>query len=562
MTAAERYARWVLADENKGKTGRLIKLAAKRFLSDLQREDIEFNVKEASRAVNFIERKLRHWEGSWRGNPIVLEDWQKFIVMQIFGWYKDGKKLIRSAYVQVARKNGKTSFAAAIILYHLIAGKENTPQILVGANNEEQAKICTNSCGRMIQQSPELAELVMDEEIKLSIYGRNIIGVTYTSRDGAIKPMSKNPETQDGFNASLGVIDEYHEAKDDRLLNVIESGQGARPEPLLLTITTAGFDKDGPCYSKLRAASVDILEGVKSDDTHLAFIYEPDEGDDWKDPDTWGKSNPNLGVSVFPEYLKARLQKALNEGASKEVDFRTKNLNTWVDAPTVWISTEVWKKNRHGLTKEDLLGRTCYGGLDLSSGIDLNAFVLFFPEVLPNVHAILPYFFVPKDNAVDNRIKMDYRDWIREGHIIATDGNIADHDAIAQFVINETQRYDLQVLGFDQRMAYHGVVQTLVNAGIDCQPFGQGILNMSTPTKELERMAHGGLLEHFDHPVLAWNLACTTLRKDSAGNIMPDKGKSTGKIDGIAALVDAIGVYQKFPVRQESVYATRGVITI
>ena len=561
MTSAEQYADDIIS--GKVVSGQLMIKAAKRFKKDLKRKDLIFDAEAGEDAINFIERNLRHWEGSWRGQPLLLEPWQKFIVYQVFGWKKlDGKRRVRSTYIQIARKNGKTSFAAAVLLYHLLKDTENTPQILVGANNEDQAKICVNSAGRIIQQSPVPAEMVEDEDIKLSIYGRNVIGVYYKERDGSVKAMSKNHETQDGFNPSLGIIDEYHEAKDDALLNVIESGQGARPQPLLFVVTTAGFLKSGPCFAKLRRMSVDILNGKSKDDSHMAFIFEQDKDDDWKDNKLWKKSNPNLGISVFEDYLDSRLVKAINEGASKEVDFKTKNLNMWVDAPEVWIPDEIFMKNTHGISREDLIGRQCWGGLDLSSGIDINAFVLFFPkdDVIP-YHCYLSYFWMPEDNVRDNKIHMDYSDMVKDGHMYVTPGNIIDHDQVTQDIIMEVQKYKFRVLGFDARMAYAGTVQQLLNVGLDCQPFGQGIMNVTEPTKDLEKMTYEGIMEHFGNPVMRWMNGNISLRKDAVGNYMIDKGKSQGKIDGFAALINAIGTWKRFPV-QDSVYSTRGVITI
>ena len=464
MTEAEIYARDVLS--GKIVVGKFMRLACQRFVNDLKRTDIKFDVKLGQRAVNFIERKLRHWEGSWRGQPLLLEPWQKFIVMQIFGWQHNGKRRVRSIYIQVARKNGKTSFAAAILLYHLFADKENSPQVLVGANNEDQAKICVNSAGRILQQSPEFKDMLDDETIKVSIYGRNIISIYHKDKDGAVKAMSKNPQTQDGFNPSIGVVDEYHEAKDDALLNVIESGQGARPEPLLFVITTAGFVKTGPCFMKLRKTSIDLLEGKMQDDHHLAFIFEPDEGDRWDDESTWCKSNPNLGISVFPDYLRSRLMKARNEGASKEVDFKTKNLNMWVDAPTVWIQDEKWMENNYGITPEDLIGATCYGGLDLSTGIDLNAFSLLFPRFkFINgrwVSPVLWWFWIPKAKVKTE--SFDFTEWVERGFITPTEGvfdNIIDHKKIVADINQLPLSYNIQAISFDQRLAYHGVVQDL-----------------------------------------------------------------------------------------------------
>lgn len=551
LTESERYANDVLS--GKVITGKWIKLAAKKFLSDLERADIQFDVKQANRAVNFIERKLRHWEGSWRGKQLKLEDWQRFIIQQIFGWHKNGKRRIRSVYIQVSRKNGKTTLADGVLLYHLFADRENTPQVLVGANNEDQAKICVNSAGRIIQQSPEFADLVDSEDVKLSIYGRNVVGIYYHARDGAVKAMSKNPETQDGFNPSLGIVDEYHEAKDDALLNVIESGQGARPEPLLFVITTAGFDKTGPCYAKLRKMSVDMLEGKIEDDSHLAFIYELDDGDRWDDPKCWVKCNPNLGVSVFEDYLQARFVKAKNEGGSKEVDFKTKNLNMWVDAPLVWINDETWMQNHYGINPNELIGAKCYGGLDLATGVDLNAFCLYFPKFKfikdKWISPVLWWFWIPKSRVKTEHF--DYTDWVEQGFISVTEGvfeNVIDHKKIITDITNLSGKYYVHAIAFDQRLAYHGVVQELgITFGTSesdeyiqgLYPFTQSMPNVSLATKAIETEITNHQLEHFNNPVMRWMMGNVVLKKDAVGQIMPDKSKSQYKIDGVAAMVNA-----------------------
>jgi phage terminase large subunit-like protein len=549
MTAAERYAREVL--DGKIITGKWIKLACKRFFTDLQREDLVFNEKEASRAVNFIERKLKHWEGSFSGNDLLLEDWQKFIVMQIFGWYTlEGKRRIRSAYIQIARKNGKTSFLAAIINYHIFADRENTPQVLVGANNEDQAKICVNSVGRMIETSPDLRELVEDDEVNLFRYKDNIVNIYYPERGAVVKAMSKNPETKDGFNPSLGGVDEYHEAKDDKLLNVIESGQGSRTNPLLIVITTAGFDKDGPCYSKLRESSVQILNDTIQDDHHLAFIYEQDEEDEVGDESSWVKSNPNLGVSVNLDFLRARYKKALNEGGTKMVDFLTKNLNKWVDAPEVWIPNEIWVNNRQGLTIEDLEGKVCYGGLDLARTVDLNAFALWFPDVKPGKHAVLPFFWIPADKVANNNDRVDYRRWIEQSHMKQTPGNVADYHQIAADIKSIISKYEFKSLSFDKYLTGHGVLQDLLDDGIECHELGQNIVSLNFPTKELERIATGLQLEHFGNPVLTWMMGNVVLARDTSGNVKPDKGKSEKKIDGVSAMINALAEFKTFEHQQ------------
>jgi phage terminase large subunit-like protein len=361
-----------------------------------------------------------------------------------------------------------------------------------------------------------------------------------------VKAISKNPETEDGFNPSLGGVDEYHEAKDDKLLNVIESGQGSRINPLLIVITTAGFDKDGPCYSKLRESSVQLLNGSIEDDHHLAFIYEQDEKDEPGDESTWKKSNPNLGVSVSIEFLRSRYKKAVNEGGTKMVDFLTKNLNRWVDAPEVWLSAEVWNTNRHGLTLEDLKGKVCYGGLDLARTVDLNAFVLWFPDVIDGVHAVLPFFWIPEFKVDNNNDRVDYRRWIEQCHIFKTKGNVADYRTIAADIKTIVKEFDFKSLAYDKYLTGHGVLADLLDDGIECHELAQNIVSLNMPTKELERIVTAGSLEHFGNPVLSWMMGNTLLARDTSGNVKPDKGKSEKKIDGVSAMINALAEFKTF----------------
>jgi phage terminase large subunit-like protein len=555
MTEAERYARKVINEEIIA--CHWIKQACSRFLSDLKREDLYFDVEEANRVVNFFELYLCHWEGKWAGTPIILEDWQKFIVQQIFAWKwaESRKRRVRRAYIQISRKNGKTAFAAGIGLYHLFADSENAPQVYIGANNEAQAKICSNSCGRMIESSPRLRKLYNNGLVKILSYMDRVHTITYRTRNGSIEAMSKDAKTKDGFNPSLGIIDEYHEAKDDKLLNVIESGQGAREEPLLITITTAGFNKAGPCYSKLRKVSTEVLDGVAVDDSHLAFIYEPDEKDDWRNESTWVKSNPNYGVSVFPAYVKDRLIQAVNEGGTKEVDFRTKNLNTWCDAAKVWIQDAVWIGNSNPeIRPSDLKGALCYGGLDCAKSVDLNAFVLLFPEFTEQkgkvISPFLPFFWLPEEK-LKTPDHINYKKWIDDKHMFKTEGNIADYNQIEQDILRVIEQYDFRGLDYDH--AYAGnVASNLANQGIECTPLRQGFLSLTQPTSELERMAVGQLLEHFNNPVIRWMISNVVVDMDAAGNIKPNKARSQNKIDGVAALINAIARWKRLGLQNTS----------
>lgn len=566
MTEAEKYARDVLAPGNEGKTGKWIKLAAKRFLSDLQRDDIYLDEVEANRVKDFYEIFLYHSEDVWAGTPIKLEGWQNFIIQQVWGWKykKTGLRRIRKVYAQIARKNAKSTTIGGSIAYELIASPVNSPQIFVGANNEKQAKICSKITGNIIEASPKLRAYKNSGHLKFYKYNEETHTLFFKKKNGSMTTMSKNSNTKDGFNPSMGVIDEYHEAKDDSLLNVIASGQGARREPLLFVITTAGFNKSGPCYSKLRDVSTKILEGVLEDDQMLSFIYELDPGDDWKDERNWIKANPNLNVSVYPEFLRAEFTQAINEGGTKEINFRTKNLNEWCDTDKVVIPDDVWVLNRHGIQPQDLLGKACYGGLDCSKSVDMNAFSLIFPDqfeiggklICPTLY----FTWLPESKIQANNDRVDYKKWSKEGfsltkeiffpYIIQTDGNIADYNKIEADIIKVIDLYDFRGLDYDH--AYAGnVASNLASQGYECAPLRQGHLSLTGPTNEFIRMAFGGLFEHFGNPVARWHVRNLILKTDAAGNIKPDKEKSQNKIDLVSAKVNAIARWKRITGEQK-----------
>lgn len=542
--------------------GKYERLAVERFLRDCDKKDYVFDYKAGERVVNFSEKLCRHWKGIYAGRPIELLGHQHFYFINLFGWKKpDGTRRFRRSYKKISRKGAKTTESAIKSLYLISKDNESGAQVYAAATKEDQATIVVNDAGRIIENSPDLRG-----KFKLFFYKELVKRVVFPGKSPSfIRPLGKDSDRQDGLDPSTGIIDEYHAFDDDELVNVIQSGMGMRVQPLIDIITTAGFNQTGPCF-QFEKLCKEVLEGTKEDDALMAMIFDLDAEDDWEDETTWIKSNPNLtdpelATKIIMPYLQQRYREAKNEGASKEVDFKTKNLNIWCDAPEVWIPSDVWKRNTHGINKEDLYGGLCYGGLDLSSGIDITAFVLYFPSFAGKINVIIPYFWIPADNVKKNSIKMDYSDWVREGYIMTTPGNIIDHEYMAHFISEEVNKFKFQVLGYDPRMAYHGSIQNLLNSSIDCQPFSQSIMSITEPTKELERLAHGRELEHFNNPVLKWMMGNVTLRKDAAGNYMIDKGKSQGKIDGIAALIDAIGVHQKFPPT-ESVYLHRGVISI
>lgn len=553
MTQAEQYAQWVLAEGNEKRTGNLIKLAAKRFLSDLERDDIYFDEVEANKMVNFAERYCCLWEDKWRGEPVKILPWMAFIFQQVFGWIrkKDGLRRIRKVYVQVAKKNGKTTISGTLAAYHLFADDRiQTPKIFVGANNEDQAKICVNITGKIIEQSPELYSYVEDGEVNLFKYKENIVTVVHKTRDGFIKALSKETSNQTsaaaggkhGFNPSLGVIDEYAMADTDALLNALESAQAARAEPLIFCITTAGFKKDGPCFQLLRRSGVEILEGITTDDSYLPLIWEMDKGDSIEDEEVWEKCNPNLGVSVFPEFLKARMKAANNEGGSKMVDVRTLNFNEWCETPEVWIPHDVWVKNSKGIDINTLKGRTCYGSIEVTSGLSLNAFSLFFPNISVDLHAVRCLFWMPSDAIRNTNLRVEFESWADDGLIEVCVGNVIDNDFIFNKIIELLQNYNIHSLSFNVSLTNHDILQALVRAGIQCNPISTGYKGQNTPVGLWEELLTGSKIEHFNNPVLAWMNSQTQINrnKDNERRVL----KSEGRTSGITASINALAQWK------------------
>lgn len=553
MSRAHDYAKWVLDPANAHLTGRLIKLAAKRFAEDLERSDLYFDEKQANRIVNFAEKYCCLWEDKWRGEPVTIMPWMAFVFQQIYGWYykETGLRRYRRVYVQVAKKNGKTTIAGVLNNYHLFADdRVQTPKVFVGANNEDQAKICVNISGKLIEQSPMLYSYVEDGEVNLFKYKENIVNVVHKGRDGFIKPLSKETSNttsaaaggKHGFNPSLGVIDEYAMADTDALLNALESGQAARQEPLIFCITTAGFKKNGPCYLQLRKTGIEVLEGVAKDDNYLPIIFEMDKGDDITDENNWQKCNPNLGISVFPEFLRSRLAAAKNEGGSKMVDVRTLNFNEWCETPEVWITNDVWVKNSHGTAIEKLYGRECYGGLEMSSGLNMNALVLFFPAINEQSAAVLPLFWMPFDAIRSSNIRIDYESWAEGGFLQVCDGNVIDNDWAYGKVYEFISRFNLHSIAFNLTLSSHDVVQALIRANVSCNPISQGYRTQSLPTKAWEEMLMAGEIDHLNNPVLAWQNLNTQISRSKDGEVRIQKMQ--GMNSGIAAAIQAIAQWK------------------
>ena len=529
-----------------------VKLAVHRYFSDLDSaldNGWYFDRKAAMRAIGFIE-KLKHTKGEWAGQRFKLEPWQHFILWNIFGWKNaDGTRRFRYAYVEIARKNGKTALSAGIGLYMLFADGEARPEVYSAATVKDQAKICFS----------DAVEIVKNTDLKnyLQPYRNSIV---YEMKGGMMKPLSSDYGTHDGLNPSCGIIDEFHAHKDSGMFDVIKSAFGARKQPLMFIITTAGFNKNGACYA-YRENVIKILRGINRDDSLFGIIYTMDSKEEWDRPECWIKSNPNLGVSLSVDYLASQVADAKNRPEAVR-NVMTKNVNMWVDAEKTWILDDVWMKCAGTTDPKSLLGCQCWGGLDLSNVSDITAFVLLFHE--NDKFQLLPFFWIPEEKMLEKIRKenINYDLWRSSGLVKVTSGNIIDYSFVEADILKIVEGYDLQSIAYDRWNSSQTIIN-LQNEGLVFSPFGQGYGSMSAPTKEFEKQVMSGGIEHFKNPVLRWMLSSTVVRTDPAGNIKPDKEKSVQKIDGIVASIMALGEWMTAQAEEdENPYGHRGMLRL
>ncbi len=524
MNRAKVYAQAVISGEIKACKQTI--QACKRFESDLQLW--QFDQELCDHAVNFIE-ELQHTTGEYAGRNFKLEEWQYFIVANLFGFVNaDGTRRFTRAYVEVPRKNGKSTFSSALMLYGLLADGEAAAQVYSAATKLDQAMMVFGESCRVCQNTDWLqGEVVVNNSVnnRRILYGQNLY-----------KPLEWNPNKQDGLNTHFACIDEYHAHPSDELYNVVYNSMGARRQPLLFTITTAGFNRESPCYRHRQYCS-NVLFGAIKDEALFTIIYTLDEGDDWTDELNWAKANPNWNVSVYPRQLRTALTEA-KERTSKEVEFKTKLLNVWTDTAMTWISDSAWAECNVGAVNLD--GSTCYGGLDLASTSDFCAFSLWFPDE----NMVKTWYFLP-ESAVKNRTDSTgeaYKQWVNDEYIIVTDGNVTDYDFIRAKINTLCTQYRVKEIAYD-RFNSSQLVTQLESDGVIMYPFGQGFVSMNAPTKELERRVKSKELRHDGNPVTRWMMRNIMIKTDPAGNIKIDKAKSGDKVDGPVSIVMALGTW-------------------
>ena len=510
----------------------------------------------ADYAVMFIE-SLCHTKGTWAGKPFELIDWQEQIIRDLFGVLKpNGYRQFNTAYIEIPKKQGKSELAAAVALLLLCGDGEERAEVYGCAADRNQAKIVFDVAVDMVRFCPALSKRVKILESQKKI--------TYLPTNSSYQVLSADVANKHGFNTHGVIFDELHTQPNRKLFDVMLQGSGdARMQPLYFLITTAGNDTNSICY-EVHQKAIDIAEGRKVDPTFYSVIYGAAEDEDWTDPKVWKKANPSLGITVGIDKVKAACESA-QQNPGEENAFRQLRLNQWVKQSVRWMPMDKWDACAFPVSEDDLEGRICYGGLDLSSTTDITAFVLVFPPLdEEDKYYVLPYFWIPEET-LDLRVRRDhvpYDLWERQGVLMTTEGNVVHYGYIERFIENLGERFNIREIAFDRWGAVQ-MVQNLEGMGFTVVPFGQGFKDMSPPTKELmklvleEKIAHGG------HPVLRWMMDNIFIRTDPAGNIKADKEKSTEKIDGAIATI--MGLDRAIRCGNDtgaSVYDSRGLLFI
>ena len=516
--------------------------------------DSRYDKAAADYAVGFIEC-LCHTKGTWAGKPFDLIDWQERIIRDLFGILKpNGYRQFNTAYIEIGKKNGKSELAAAVALLLCCGDGEERAEVYGCAADRQQASIVFEVAADMVRMCPALGK-----RVKILASQKRMV---YLPTNSFYQVLSAEAYSKHGFNIHGVVFDELHTQPNRKLFDVMTKGSGdARMQPLYFLITTAGTDTQSICYETHQKAK-DILEGRKIDQTFYPVIYGAKEDEDWTDPEVWKRSNPSLGITVGIDKVQAACDSA-RQNPAEENSFRQLRLNQWVKQSVRWMPMDKWDACTATVDAEALKGRVCYGGLDLSSTIDVTAFVLVFPptdEDEPFV--VLPYFWIPEEN-LELRVRRDhvpYDVWQKQGFLQTTEGNVVHYGFIEKFIEELGEKYNIREIAFDRWGAVQ-MVQNLEGMGFTVVPFGQGFKDMSPPTKELMKLTLEKKIAHNGHPVLRWMADNIFIRTDPAGNIKADKEKSTEKIDGIIALIMALDrAIRCGNDMSASVYDERGIL--
>lgn len=515
-----------------------MRLACERQRRDLARKGwrYRFNIEAAERVCQFIEL-MPHVKGEKASarELIKLEDWQCFILTTVFGWVDAaGYRRFKTVYTEVPRKNAKSTLSSGVALYMLAADGEAGAEVYSAATTREQARIVFGDARQMVLRSPDMREALGVQASTHSVF--------QTDTGSSFKALSRDQDGNlDGLNVHCGIVDELHGHKDRGVWDVLLTATGARRQPLLWAITTAGFNRAGICFEQ-RTYVTKLLERVAEDEAYFGCIWTIDEDDDPFDPASWAKANPNWGVSVMPESIERNARVAL-QMASAQNNFLTKHLNVWVNADTSWMNMAAWEAAADADLEEAAFeGEDCIVACDLATRTDIAPVMRLYTRRADDgqVHYYaFGRYFLPEEAAEDGR-SSHYAGWAREGRMVLTPGQVTDFSYIEDEIRDLARRVRVTDAAFDPWQAAQ-IMQRLQAEGLPVLEYRQTVQNMSAPMKELEALVLSGRFHHDGDPVLAWMVSNVVCHTDAKGNVYPRKEQPQNKIDGVVALIMALG---------------------
>ncbi|QDU44315.1 Phage Terminase [Symmachiella dynata] len=511
-----------------------------------------FDLHAAERVRTFFRKFLRHSKGQWAGQPFDLLEWQwQEVVAPLFGWKRpDGTRRFRRGYIEVPKKNGKSTLFSGLSLYLLVGDNEPGAEIYSAAVDRDQASIVYGEAAHMVDESPDLSR-------RLKVV-RSTKRIVYHRTRSFYKALSADVPAKEGLNAHAVLIDELHAQRTRDLWDTLRYAGASRRQPLQLAITTAGYDRHSICWEQHDYA-LKVLDGTIEDTSFFPFVAAANDEADWTDPNVWRTANPSFGITINADQFAEDCTEA-QESPAKENSFRRYRLNQWTEQDVRWLSMDKW--DACGTPLENLRGRVCFGGLDLSSTTDVSALVLVFPDEDEGRFDVLPYFWVPEEGARkrERRDRVPYVQWIRDDHMEATSGEVVDYDVIRRRINELNEQFEIREIAIDRWNATQLATQ-LEGDGFEMVAFGQGYASMSSPTKKLEEVVLSRKLAHAGHPVLRWMAGNVSIETDAADNWKPSKKKSVERIDGIVALIMGLDRASTQDVCT-SVYDKRGILSL
>lgn len=512
-----------------------VTLACKRFLNDLSNPELEFRPQKVDLFIKFAS-VLKHIKGEFAGQSVKFEPWQLMIVASIFAIYRKdtGSRKYQSSYIEVPRKSGKSFLASVICLYALICDGEPGAEVLIAANSAKQAfEVDYDTVSKLAKQ--------LDPKRKRLKFYRDSIRIEKTA--SKLMVLAADSSRMDGFNCSFGLIDEYHEAKDSSVADVIRSSMGMRKNPHLCTITTAGFNKMGPCY-ELRSYGIEILNGTKVDDSLFVLIYTLDRGDDWTDESVWKKAVPNLGITTKIETLRNIVNRA-KQNPSDEVEAKTKQFDVWCDSAMVWIPEDKIRRCLRNINMSDYVRKNnylVYMGFDLAAVSDLTALTVLLIDPETDEHIFKTWYYLPK-SALEGKYNSElYKLWASKGYLTITDSESTDYNYIQNQVMYWYDNLDVTGVFYDSWNATT-LVNNLINNGLPMQSFSQSIGSMNRPTKEMERLILSEKVVIDNNPITRFCFDNVVLKVDLNGNAKPCPQHDKNKVDGVFSMLNALGGY-------------------